>query len=161
MGYGKILITLDGSPLAERALEQVLTVAAPSAQVHLLSILGEALVTDLSAMSAIAQSGPLSDHSWQTLYADVSKEKRDRAAYLNKVAIKLVQAGLTVTCEVRQGDAVEEIAEVAKGGFDVLLIATHSRRRLGRAIFGSVTEGVLHHVTCPILIVPNSAASAE
>ena len=162
MGYGRILITLDGTPLAERALDQVISVASPNAQVHLLSVLGEDRVADLAAISAaMAQTGAISDNNWREVYNYSSQEKQDRETYLDEIASRLEQVGLKVTCEVQQGDPIERITRVARTGFDVILIATHSRTRLGRVFFGSVTEGVLHHVSCPILIVPNSAASAE
>ena len=162
MGYGKILVTLDGSPLAERALEQVLHIASPEAWVHLFSVLSEDRVSDLAAISAaMAQTGAISDSNWRTVYDCTSREKQERENYLRSIADRLVQAGLNATCELQQGNAAEKIVEVAQGGFEVIVIATHSRSGLGKALFGSVTEDVLHHVTCPILIVPNSAASAD
>lgn len=162
MGYGKILVTLDGSPLAERALDQVLRIASPEAWVHLFSVLTEDRIADMAAISAaMAQTGAISDSNWRTVYDHATQEKQERLNYLRNIADKLVQAGLNTTCEVQEGDPPEKIAEVAKGGFDVIVIATHSRHGFGKALFGSVTETVLHHVTCPILIVPNSAASAE
>ena len=162
MGYGKVLVTLDGSPLAERALDQVLHIASPGAWVHLFSVLTEDRIADVAAISAaMAQTGAISDSNWRTIYTYSSREKEERKNYLRSIADRLEQAGLNVTCEVQQGDPAEKIADVAKGGFDVIVIATHSRTGIVKTLFGSVTENVLHHVTCPILIVPNSAASAE
>lgn len=162
MGYGKILVTLDGSPLAERALEQVLHIAAPEAWVHILSVLTENRVAEMAAINAaVIQVGALGDSYWRLAYEFDPQEKAARENYLRGIADRLVQAKLSVTCELQHGDVVDKIAEVARGGFDVIVIATHSRSGLGKAVLGSVTESVLRRVTCPILIVPNSAASAE
>lgn len=162
MGYGKILVTLDGSPLAERALEQVLRIANPEAWVHILSIITEDPAIEMAAINAaVIQTGAFTESNWRSNYETSSQESAARASYLQGIADRLVQSHMNVTCEVQHGKVVDRIAEVAKGGFDVVVIATHSRSGLGKALFGSVTESLLHRVTCPILIVPNSAASAE
>lgn len=44
--------------------------------------------------------------------------------------------------------------EAKRGAFDLIVVGTHSRRGLERAILGSVAVGVLHHAPCPVLIAP-------
>lgn len=46
------------------------------------------------------------------------------------------------------------VDEAARGGFDLLVVGTHSRKGLERALLGSVAMGVLHHAPCPVLIAP-------
>ena len=46
------------------------------------------------------------------------------------------------------------VEEAARGSFDLLVVGTHGRRGLDRALLGSVALGVLHHAPCPILIAP-------
>ena len=44
-----------------------------------------------------------------------------------------------------------------KEGADLIIISTHGRSGLGRALIGSVAEGTVRNAPCPVLIVPSSA----
>ena len=50
-------------------------------------------------------------------------------------------------------DAIHEIA--AKQHADLIVIATHGRTGLSRAVMGSVAEGTVRHAVCPVLVVPS------
>jgi nucleotide-binding universal stress UspA family protein len=47
--------------------------------------------------------------------------------------------------------AIHEIA--ATEGADLIVIATHGRTGLRRAVMGSVAEGTVRHAVCPVLVV--------
>lgn len=40
-------------------------------------------------------------------------------------------------------------------GADMIIISTHGRTGLRRAVIGSVAEGTVRHATCPVLVVPS------
>jgi nucleotide-binding universal stress UspA family protein len=50
-------------------------------------------------------------------------------------------------------DAIHEIA--AKKRADLIVIATHGRTGLRRAVMGSVAEGTVRKAICPVLVVPS------
>ncbi len=59
-----------------------------------------------------------------------------------------------VTSEVREGDPGLQIAEFATGlQADLVVIPSHGRHGVQRLLLGSVTERVLRHVECPILVL--------
>jgi nucleotide-binding universal stress UspA family protein len=43
----------------------------------------------------------------------------------------------------------------AKEGADLIIISTHGRTGLRRALIGSVAEGTVRHTDCPVLVVPS------
>ena len=43
----------------------------------------------------------------------------------------------------------------AKQGADLIIISTHGRTGLRRAVIGSVAEGAVRHAACPVLVVPS------
>jgi nucleotide-binding universal stress UspA family protein len=51
--------------------------------------------------------------------------------------------------------AINEAA--AKHGTDLIIISTHGRTGLRRALIGSVAEGTVRNAACPVLVVPSFA----
>ena len=163
MGYQRILVTLDGSKWAEMALQHVLQVAEPGAQIHILSVMAEDRISEIAALaSAMGQTVALSNEQWPAINpAGDPRAVYAREDYLHHVSDWLEQVGMHVTVEVRPGNVVDTIVSVARDGFDVVVMVTHGRTGLSRVALGSVAEGVLHRSPCPVLIIPASAAQAE
>jgi nucleotide-binding universal stress UspA family protein len=69
-------------------------------------------------------------------------------------AAQHVPADVAVTSLVRLGSAVHEISDFAKTHKIDLVVATiHPHNRISRALFGGITERIVHQAPCPILIV--------
>jgi nucleotide-binding universal stress UspA family protein len=57
----------------------------------------------------------------------------------------------TVTAE---GDPGKEICRLAgAGGFDLVVVGSHGTGLVRRVLVGSVSHYVVHHATCPVLVV--------
>jgi nucleotide-binding universal stress UspA family protein len=66
--------------------------------------------------------------------------------------------GVKLESVLRQGVAWEEINAVAdKSGADLIVIGTHGRRGLARALLGSVAEKVVRMATKPVMTVHGPA----
>ena len=50
------------------------------------------------------------------------------------------------------------VLNAAEGKIDLIVMATHGRTGLARALFGSVAESVLHRASCPVLLVRVASA---
>lgn len=61
--------------------------------------------------------------------------------------------------EIREGDPVRCLIEVAQAFSADLIIAGAHGERPGRALLGSVVDGVLRGATCPVLVVPERIGS--
>jgi nucleotide-binding universal stress UspA family protein len=158
MTWNRILITLDGSELAERAIAAALKIAAPGTKLHLLSVVETATegatVPPMPIVSP-ANGGFATEYLAQNSpYPHAISARRD---YLALVRDSLHEQGYEVTTEVQSGEVVHCINAVA-ASFDLLVMATHGRTGVGRMLFGSVTDTVLHHLPCPMLIVPAHGA---
>jgi len=65
-----------------------------------------------------------------------------------------IKGKLPVRIVVRSGVTHEVVAKVAEdAGASVIVMATHGRKGIGRAILGSVTERVLREAPCPVLVI--------
>jgi nucleotide-binding universal stress UspA family protein len=66
----------------------------------------------------------------------------------------LADAGFSVRLEVRFGEPAQEIADmVEEGEVDAVVMATHGRSGVSRAVMGSVAERVLRMVRVPVIMI--------
>ena len=69
---------------------------------------------------------------------------------------KLIKTYAPVKIEpvLRNGDPRDLIVQTAfEVGADLIVLGTHGRRGVSRALLGSVAEGVLRHAHCPVLTI--------
>lgn len=148
----RVLVGLDGSPLAEAVLEPAIAMAqamatSDTAALHLVLVVSP---------SVIVESGMREQAAMQMA-----------EAYLASVAerIRTRHAGVAVTWKaIINADAASGLLRVAEnadntndasgfGSCSMIALATHGRSGLARWMFGSVTERVLHTTTIPMLVV--------
>jgi nucleotide-binding universal stress UspA family protein len=141
--YRRILVPLDGSPLAEQVLAWVGILAkGMQSQVELLRV-----------VEPPPQDLPDSAHGIDPhrLFASIASHAQD---YLEGLAIPLRQNGLSVSSIVREGSPASSIAnEGAKEPDTLITMTTHGRSGISRWLLGSVTDKVLHATTNPLLMV--------
>ena len=130
-----LLVPLDGSPLAERAL--------PLAEDLARRANGRLILT--RAVEGDASDAPDTRQSADLTEADT---------YLHAIAGKLAASGLSAQYTTPFGDIDEQIATEAENrGADLIVMATHGRNGLSRLFSASVAEEVLHHTTRPIMFI--------
>jgi nucleotide-binding universal stress UspA family protein len=96
------------------------------------------------------------------VYADQESARLETEArdYMHDVAAQL--SGVTVEDAVRVGDVVDGIvAEAESAGADIIAMATHQRRGVGRLVKGSIARRVQHATTIPLLLTPYGAGAAR
>ncbi len=78
--------------------------------------------------------------------------------FIAKQRERLLAAGFQVS--VATGTFTSPSSNIARKiqdlNVDMVAMATHGRTGLSRLMFGSVTESVLHHSTCPMLAISRS-----
>jgi nucleotide-binding universal stress UspA family protein len=143
--YGTILVPLDGSALAERALPMAMTLAqAMRARVILMRAASASVFPGADPTEAQCQA------------------VEEAQAYLSAQATGLSEQGLRVEVAVPYGDAAESILlEIGLHSADLVVMCTHGRSGLGRWIYGSVAERVLARSPAPVLLVHPSGEVAR
>jgi nucleotide-binding universal stress UspA family protein len=141
-----ILVPLDGSLLAERALPEAIDIAHDS---------GATLVL---LRAAEAHTLPPADPT-EAQVAVVRKAEE----YLAAVTERVKTAGVnSVEPSVWYGPPAEAIIDCARfRNADLIVMTTHGRSGLGRLVLGSVAETVLRSTTTPILLVREREAPVE
>jgi len=140
----RILVPVDFSEKSERALDYAIEFAkkfgASVTLVHAyeIPVYGYGLV-DASLVASPDLAARISDAAQKTLDALVAS-RADR--------------GVPIQGILRNGVAWEEIANVAKETHaDLIVIGTHGRRGLARALLGSVAESVIRTSDVPVLTI--------
>lgn len=144
--YRHILVSTDGSDVARKGVDQGLALA---------KALG-AKVTILAVTERLPAYAGLDPGLGAVAYADFGAGQREAAEKV-LAEVKATAAGLGVTAEtilLEKALPAEAIIEVAKSqGCDLITMASHGRRGLGRLVLGSVTAEVLAHSPTPVLVV--------
>jgi nucleotide-binding universal stress UspA family protein len=151
--YRRILVTLDGSLLAEQVLPHVKAVLEGHSRVHVY-LLSVAQLVDYAAASAMAY--PMSMLPSRAIDEEAERRRiednlRD---YLRGFEHQLIREGVAVSSEVRFGHPADEIIAFANDlKIDLITMCTHGRSGLARWAYGSVADRVLHGASCPVLLV--------
>ena len=167
----KILVPLDGSRLSETIMGRVAQVAeATDAEVHLLSVVEEPRIggTWLEALAAVdettgelgmggtsylrqlpRQSGSVTETREQALERAVSASEE----YLAGVAESFPSLNVK-THAVNGDDPVTEITAFAQAqGVDLIAMSTRGHSGLGRWVYGSNADKLVHSTSVPLLLL--------
>ena len=144
----RVVIPLDGSRLAEQALEPGLEVARQlGGRVTLLR------VDDGSGLSTVDRG--MLDIAHHGLSQQIDPETGgDAVHYLENVAQRYRTPSLEIDTAVVTGSPAQGILEYVEANqIDLIVMATHGRTGIRRWVYGSVTEKCLHNTACAMLIV--------
>ena len=140
MLFQKILVAVDNEPIAAHAADIGAELARlAGAEMAFIHVIDPALVNasdtgiqpDVFVASAKEEAKKLIDDFRKRLPQQVT-------------ALEFVQIGLPLT----------EIVNAAKDWpADLIVIGSHGRGGITRALLGSVAEGVMRHAPCPVLVV--------
>jgi nucleotide-binding universal stress UspA family protein len=153
----RIVVPLDGSRLAEMALPHAAALARANSYSLLLlhaAPLPEALSTAAWGVSPSVEVWR-GDHELAGPGAGAEHDPEQGRRYLEAVAQRLQPLNLDVHTQLAQDEPTRAIISYAEQHPEVALIAmsTHGRSGLGRLVFGSVAEQVLHSSPVPLLLV--------
>jgi nucleotide-binding universal stress UspA family protein len=145
-----ILLATDGSESVEAATRLAIELAKASGNTLLVVTVWRELRADFGI--------PIT-----TLFPDVVDIEREHAREVaDSVAAGAAAAGVVVETIVRHGSPSHEICAVAAERRPrMVVMGTYGWGAVERVLFGSVSESVLHHAPCPVLIVPGDGERAR
>lgn len=72
--------------------------------------------------------------------------------FVKETAAKLLDSQYTVSTKVAVGNPAAVVGEHTTGA-DLVVVASHGRKGLDRFLLGSVSHAIVHHVSCPVLVI--------
>ena len=145
--YGKMLVPLDGSGLAETAL------------VHVEILLEKQVAKEAIFLRVIDTAAESLYNLEKSIKERIEKETRE---YLDNVADAFRKRGVNTQIVVLYGDIAETILQYTeRNGVEIIVMSTHGRTGIFRFFAGSVAEKVMRYSAVPVLIVPPLGARRD
>jgi len=160
--YGKILVPLDGSKLAEAVLLYVQELAQRfDSEVTLVQVIAPLSKLVAGTMPAgLEPTGAGAAVSVEAASEALKAEREGARSYLEKVVGRLKAQKIKVRAEILEGVAGDAIVEYAHGhAMDLIAMSTHGRSGLLRLVFGSAADQVLRQAGTPVLLVRSREAA--
>lgn len=145
---------MDGSRQSAKALEWAIDVAGKyNATILILRVVTFSML-DI-AWNTANTGGPLMKKNY--LEEAENRDKKTMAnmrSYLNDNVKKVTEKGIEASYCVMVGDPAESIKSCSrKEKVDLIIMNTHGKGWLKRAIVGSVTDDIIRNSTVPVLII--------
>jgi nucleotide-binding universal stress UspA family protein len=150
--FKKIMVALDGSPLAEQVVPKAVEAAelfqAELTLYRVISPLAKSYRGGVASVSAI--------ESAERQLLDMAE------VYLEKIASGIRKKGITVNVVTVLGTPYQEIVGYTENNnIDLLIMSTRGETGLTRWLLGSVTDHVIRGVSIPVWIIPPHAATQK
>lgn len=145
--YQKVLVPLDGSELAESALE------------HVKKLVNDGSLGEIVLLNVFLVTLPLGDVHYYQSIIDITTLANDylekSKKYLAAVQSKLSSEGIAVKTESIEGasPASTIAAYTQQNGVDLIIMATHGYTGVKKMLLGSVAHQVLHESQVPVLLI--------
>lgn len=142
----KILLATDGSAASESAGDQAIDLAAQTGA----CLLVVSVLSHSSRSTEAAAAPPIAD-------------SRDSLTARAQASVALARAaGVDATFLVwdgEPGDAIVAAADSEK--VDLIVVGSHGRSGVSRFFIGSVSDYVVRHAHCPVMVVRGGAEKAR
>jgi nucleotide-binding universal stress UspA family protein len=153
----KIILATDGTKQCDEAVKMLRHFAlSPSDELKLVSVIDMAVPTSLEIYG-----GYLPDTS------EFERAARENASRIleetaGRVRTNFGDSAPTLTTEVLFGTPESRIVETAEAWqADLIIVGSHHHSRWERLLLGSVSDSVVHHAPCSVLVVRAATADGE
>lgn len=150
--YDRIVVPVDGSKLAERAL----ALAVPLAEQHGARLIVLHAHTPMLPLF-LGGAAPVRDSALD------EDQRQEQVRYVSRLAKRLAkQTSAPVEGVFRDGPVVETITKVAaEGRAPLIVMCTHGRGGFKRFWLGSVADRLIRHATVPVLLLTGSRSTGK
>ena len=139
MPFDRIIVAIDGSEGARRALQTAIELARLTG----------------ARLTALTVEGPLP--AYAATVGEVDEVKREKDSFFAGVAQHAREqaeaSGVELEVDVRAGHAAELITRYARDRDADLVVVGHKGHFLEDYLLGSTADRVAHHAHCPVMIV--------
>lgn len=157
MSFERIFVALDESELSIAAFEQALELAKVNAA-HLM--LFHCVKPELMGEPGIPMPVELGMYPetvkdvYEAQHQQMERHREKAIAFLKKYCDLASEHGVPTDFEYKVGDAGNWICDMAKNWHaDLIVLGRRGRMGLAEALLGSVSNHVLHHGPCSVMVI--------
>lgn len=137
----KLLVPVDGSENSLRSLDHAIYLAKKTG-------------ANITAMNVIENPPTVYVESQKLLNDLLANFRAESANILDKCKQIAEKSGVKIETVIGEGDAASTIVGYAqKGDFDTIIIGRRGLGRFKEMMLGSISNKVLHHAMCTVMIV--------
>jgi nucleotide-binding universal stress UspA family protein len=136
--FSNILAAVDGSESANKAFERAIYLAQKcNSKIDLVHVVQ-------------CEVGGDSANTFEII-----EELKDKAKkMLEEYKVQAAKNNVLIQITVMQGDPAKVIIELAKAkSYDLIIMGTRGRSAFQELLIGSVSQKVMHHASCPVMVV--------
>jgi nucleotide-binding universal stress UspA family protein len=156
MGFKKILAALDYSPLCQTVFEQALELAQTN-QARLLlfhCLMPEPVAGPPPFSGELGLSPRVVNQAYQAQHTHLEQQTQQTQALLKRYYEVAIHQGVPTECDYRVADPGQGLCLAAQQwSADLIVVGRRGRKGIAEALFGSVSNYVLHHAPCAVLVI--------
>ena len=154
----KLLVAIDNSDMSQHVFDKAVSVAKISNAnlmlLHVLNPLDEQYINGVAIEPIIISPEHQDQDQKDEKYVDWEKLKEERLNWLRSQSEEAKKLGIAAEFNQHIGEASRTICDVALNwGAELIIIGRRGRRGLSEFFLGSVSNYVLHHAPCSVLVV--------
>lgn len=162
--FNRLLVAIDNSDMSQYVFDEAVSLAktnnANLMLLHVLNPLDEQYI-DGTVIEPIIFYSEYQGESDKT-YIDWQNLKEKRLKWLQSECDRVKQLGMVAESNQYIGEASRTICNVARSwDADLIVMGRRGRRGLSEFFLGSVSNYVLHHASCSVLIVQGPLTKTE
>jgi nucleotide-binding universal stress UspA family protein len=136
--FSSILVAVDGSESANKAFQRAIYLAQKcSSKLDLVHVIQ-------------CEVGGDSANTFEII-----EDVKDKAMKtLEGYRVEATKNNVSVQITIMQGDPAKVIIDIAKAkSYDLIIMGTRGRSSFQELLIGSVSQKVMHHASCPVMVV--------
>ena len=151
--FQKTLVPLDGSEHSLKALERAAQIAEKfSGKITLIHVYSVQPIMMPEPSTVTSLNIPVLTGAEVSVMIEAARKWGNKI--LEDAEQRIKATNVQVEKLLVEGHAVEEIVRVAnEGNFDLIAIGARGVSHMREMLLGSVTDGVIHHAHCPVLVI--------
>ena len=155
--FSKVLVAIDTSDMSQHVFDEAVSLAktndARLLLLHILNPLDEQYIDPVFVQPTILYPEYKAQRN-EVHLKDWAKLKEDRLKWLDSRCEEAKKIGIVTEYNQYVGEAGRTICDTALSwGADVIIMGRRGRRGLSEFFLGSVSNYVLHHASCSVLVV--------